>query len=291
MENFVELSIARYTYWGLTEEEATIYAANELMRTISPTAFEMYEQLNPLWPDYAPWSHKFETTKLLDIWTLRVNKQSSPEKNRIPIKEALIYYNGNSMIFGVEYDWREDIGTEVQLPYYTREDGLFVYINGLTNGHDNPSPWNDTIDNYFKLETRNSFDHPGEIEYYYEGRDYNIVPYNPHATGADDRQDPTLSANGLYNTVYYLEFKNFNDPEFIPDSTEFYYPNMFKNTGDTTTITLAARPYMAVGDIPLFNSYNSVVYNQVIHWINPEAPILDGLTNTTITAGTAFDPL
>ena len=48
---------------------------------------------------------------------------------------------------------------------------------------------------------------------------------------------------------------------------------------------------MVVGDIPLYNSFNNVVYNQVIQWINPEAPVIDGLTNSTITVGAVFDPL
>ena len=86
----------------------------------------------------------------------------------------------------------------------------------------------DTIEDYFSLDTRESFDHPGETEYYYNGRDYNLVPYNPHAIGPADRQDPVFTSDGRYSTVYYLEFKNFNDPVLLQGSTEYYYPNIFK---------------------------------------------------------------
>ena len=66
---------------------------------------------------------------------------------------------------------------------------MFSYSNDLTNGYGNSSPWEDTVEDYFKLETRNSFDYPQvKQNITINGRDYNIVPYNPHATGAADRQ-------------------------------------------------------------------------------------------------------
>ncbi|AMP19960.1 hypothetical protein AZF37_01070 [endosymbiont 'TC1' of Trimyema compressum] len=214
------------------------------------------------------------------------------QKNRIPIKEAIIDFNGDKAIFGVDYNWKEDIGNSyISLPFYTRADEKFMYSNDLTNGYNNSSPWTDTVEDYFALETRASFDYPGETEYYYKGRDYNIVLYNPHATGSSDRQEPINTADGNIATCYYLEFKNFNDPVLLPGSTEYYYPNMFKNTADTTTITLSSRPFLKEMNIPIFNYSGSIVYKQVIHWINPEAPVIDGLTNIKITAGTLFDPL
>lgn len=277
---------------GYPAEQAEVIAANSAMTSISPKPYEIMSMLDPNWETNIGWGMDFTPIKLPDIWSLRVNEASSQEKNRIPVKEAITDFNGEMAAFGVQYDWKEDITySSLNFPMYIRIDNMFDLSNTITNGSNNLSPWTDTVEDYFTLETRDSFDYPGETEYYYKGRDYNIIPYNPHATGASDRQDTVLSPDGYILTYYYFEFKNFNDPVLLPGSTEFYYPNSFKNTADSTTITLASSPVLRESNIPIMNSLSNIVYEQVINWINPEPPVLNGLTNISITAGTAFDPL
>lgn len=280
-------------HFGLEENQAVLYAANEVIRSISPHVYELNVQFDPNWIDYAGYGSERKPIKLPDIWSLRINESSSPEKNRLLIKNALVDYNGDKMIFGTDYKWEDDIGaSSLMFPFFTRADELFTYTELLTNGYNASPPFQDTIEDYFQLVTRDSFEYPGETEYYYEGRDYNIVPYNPKATGPANRQSSFPTADGRDASAYYVEFKNFNDPVPLPDDPAYYYPNMFSNTADTSTIHFSARPMVGGADlIPIYNSFGAIGYEQVVHWINPDPPVIDGLVNLTLTAGTAFDPL
>lgn len=289
---FFEMKKEQNLSFGYTEAEAEIQAANSTMRSINPIFWELQSLLDPDWELYGSWGSDVAPNPLPAIWALRPNENASPEKNRLVIKEAITDFDGKKALFGVEYNWEEDITNGyLYFPMYTGEDTLLYYIGDKTNGYNNMSGWTDDVDTYFTLETRESFDYPGETEYYYKGRDYNMVPYNPNATGPGDRQKAIQTAAGHDETIYYLEFKNFNDPVLLPNSTQYYYPTVFTNTGNTTRIIFGSKPFLKDLNTPLYNSGMSIAYEQLVNWINPEIPILEGLTDTTITAGTSFDPL
>lgn len=209
--------------------------------------------------------------------------------NTVPVKTNITDYFGDKALFAVSGDWHMDLENEsLNLLYGI---GIYSLLDYMEYLHDSDDGIGETVEEHFALKSRPSAQYPGKLEYYYEGRYFNIVPYNPYATGSEDFQDIVIVDPEYWTefTVFYYEYKNIDTPVENPEGG--YYPSPYVFNGDSVTAVAAGFSFIPSVKSLGYNSGGGILFSVTIKENDVLPPYITGAKDATIAVGSNFDPL
>lgn len=280
LKDFIDFRIASDFNFESGSEEDRKMIIQYATRGIGPSVYSVYSWYDPEFSKY--WSSQ----------TILQNKLPTMAQSDIEtpfvVKENIVDIHGERALFGVNESWQDDRdGESLNILHMLGMSSMLEYMETLHNGIESVGNA-ESIEDHFTLKKRPSSLDPDVDEYFYEGRYFNIVPYNPYATGKEDFQNPVTSEY-FKQTIFYYEFKHMDAPIPRPDGNGFY-PSPYITNGDTTTIAMVGFPFMRKEKAIGFNSGGAPLFHMDVKRAEAKVPYINGMVDTTIEVGEVFDP-